>query len=360
MKKRFLKIAAAISMTLMLTGCMPGPVSVPDIKTYKDNTVSFSNIGPNDRTETYFYRRLVGQNGEKDTIARMDVETATDTLYKVDLEGSSGIATTYVCGDGMLFIIPRPTGDGIHRLMYIDGDGNISQVFESKHNMTITGDGERVVIIDHYHDPMEFDPEKVEVFPSPGNEKNGLNIVSLNDGVPERRYSMQDGTEVKIRKTFGEDNFAYEVAGYEMDLECLSGKDFKYAQWGELSDEDGVIYGVVAITKNSPYLHRWELGPGGFSTNDVKREMLFTIDIESGENKILYETKKGRIVGYTPEFVYIYRNAALYKVNIASGEEEKLGKVNCGTNNHINFRWEGSKVFIMDTLSGEYYGVIEG
>lgn len=69
--------------------------------------------------------------------------------------------------------------------------------------------------------------------------------------------------KVVIKKAFEENSFTYKVDGKDNSVACISGEGFEYAQWGNLSDKDGILYGAMAIPKKTNNMRRRNVGLGG-------------------------------------------------------------------------------------------------
>ena len=323
----------------------------------RDQTVQVSVIGPNNISDSSFYR-IVKNTDEfpNGAIVKNDVVTASDTIIYIP-DKYRIIYGAVECGEGVLVEITNSIKS--YSLIYIDENDEPKTVFESEYGMAFTKVNGRVLVHDLSTCTYLFDPDTYELYPVETDDIEDDALYTVCDNVSGRYHSMQNGTKVTLRKSFGENNFIFESGHNVIPVDCISGENFKYAQWGYLSDKDGILYGVAAIPKKESNLRWINVGIGYLATDHVVREVLYSIDVKSGENKVLFESRGARIVGYTDSDVYLYRKGTVYKRNIASGTEEQLGGVTTERKAHLEFRWVGDKMFVFDSFTGTLITVIQ-
>ncbi|WP_022770807.1 hypothetical protein [Butyrivibrio sp. NC2007] len=349
--RKLINLIALFSTILLLTGCTGSADS--------DRTVSVLVTGPNDQTTSSFYRIVKNADEFKyGAIVKMDVNTASDTVV-YQPENDRYIYDVVECGDGILFALTRSEKVPEYSLMYLNGDEETRQVFDSEHEMLIENVNGRVIVSDNYTDKYIFDPNTCEITKTEIDavEENMLNAAY--GAVSSMYYSMQDGTVATLQKVFGEDSFTYKVDDKELPIECISGDEFKYVQWGNITDNAGIISGVAAVPVYKNNHRLMEVGLGGLSIEDVSKELLFSLDVTSGKSKVLFETSGERIIGYTNKEVYLYRNSSVYKRNIDSGKEEEIGKISAKRQAQLAFRWIGMKLFVFDKFEGTLITTIQ-
>lgn len=322
--------------------------------------VEMLSMGPNDQVDSFFYRVVEDSNGNPHAaIAKMNVDTSVDTIV-YEAEENRKIYDAVECGEGIVFALTRPNGNGNYLLMFLDANDNVRTLYEADHEMIIKNINGRILFDAYDGKQNEFNLETLEVCAADFDEIEKEMLFDANDVADQRRYIMRDGTEVVIKKAFEENSFTYKVDGKDNSVACISGEGFEYAQWGNLSDKDGILYGAMAIPKKTNNMRRRNVGLGGLTSDDVIKELLFSIDVASGENKVIYETTEGHIVGHADEVVYLFKNGDVYKKNISSGEEEFIGEVPCDNKEHLEFRWIGSKLFIFELESNALITTMQG
>ena len=344
MNKKIIMILA-ILMTLscsivFLTGCS-------DAHTDKQQ-IEISVMGPNDYSDSSFYRVVKDNNGNSyAAIAKMDVETSLDTIV-YEAEENRKISNAIECGDGIVFSLTRPDGNGNYLLMYLDANDKVRTLYEAKHEIIIKNISGKILFCASDGKQNEFHPDTLEVSSVDFDEIEKEMFFNAYDVSNKRRYIMQNGTEVVLEKTFEEADFAYEVDGKDYPVDCVSGEGFEYAQWGCLSDNDGILYGMMAIPEKTNNKRRINSGISLLGSDQITKELIFSIDVKSGKSDILYETSEDRIVGHTDKDVYLFKNGAVYKRNIESGNEEMIDEVPCEKDDKLVFRWIGSKLFVFE------------
>lgn len=350
--RKLINLIALFSTILLLTGCTGSADS--------DRIVSVLATGPNDRTTSSFYRIVKNADEFKyGAIVKMEVNTASDTVV-YQSENDRYIYDAVECGEGILFALTRSEKVPEYSLMYLDGDEETRLVFDSEHEMLIENVNGSVIVSDNYTDRYIFNPNTCEITKTEIDavEENMLNAAY--GAVSSMYYTMQDGTVVTLKKLFGEDSFTYKVDDKELPIECISGDEFKYVQWGNITDNAGVIYGVSAVPVYKNNHRLMEVGLGGLSIEDVSKELLFSLDVTGGKSKVLFETSGERIIGYTDKKVYLYRNGSVYERNLDSGEEQNIGKISNENRAHFEFRWIGSKLFVFDKYTGALISTLQG
>ena len=351
MNRKIIKLAAILFSMIMLAGCT---------RNLDDQRVAVSVIGPNDMPQACFYRIVKDADSYPfGAIARMDVDTASDTIV-YEPENSRYIYTSVECGDGVLVALTRTQEIRKFTLVYIDGNAEARTVYESDYEMQIKNVDGRIFILDNYSDKYLFDPESCEVTQVETDEIEYDALTAAYDAVSGMYHTMQDGTRVTLRKTFGEDSFTCEANGTEIPLNCISGEEYKYAQWGNISDNNGILYGVTAVPVYKSDQRRMEVGLGLLSLDDITKELLFAVDVAGGNSEVIFETDDARIIGYADQVVYLYRDSTVYKRDLSSGKEEALGKISAASDDYLEFCWMGKKLFVLKAHSGAFITTIQG
>lgn len=78
--------------------------------------------------------------------------------------------------------------------------------------------------------------------------------------------------------------------------------------------------------------------------------MLFTLNIQTNECSVVYETKNGveRIVGFDGESVYLIEANSVVKYNPESKEKEKIYDIETEEDSDLKVNWSGRKMILFD------------
>ena len=368
MKKKIISVAIILSYMFILVGCtstrsiLSYIVEIAGNMSYiRDSYKKYAAvkvIGPNNISDSSFFRIVKNEDEyPHGAIAKMDVETALDTII-FEPTDDRNLSDIVECERGVLFTLTRSDAVNKYSLEYLGEDNELKMILECDRQITIEKVDDRVFVCgtDTYiydEDTQELASADIDKIVSEAFTADYYTVSGIY-------YTMEDGTKVTIRKTFYEDDFTYEVDDVELPIECISGEEFKYAQWGNVSDEGGVLYGIVAIPKYNINYRMMKVGLGGLATEDVTKELLFSLDVSGGNSKVLFETKGERIIGYTDKEVYLYRNDSVYKRNLDSGKEEEIGTIPDKSIDRLAFRWIGTKLFVFDEFKGTFITSIQG
>ena len=105
--------------------------------------------------------------------------------------------------------------------------------------------------------------------------------------------------------------------------------------------EKGEIIGLLHVPIN---LRRDPLNP---SQKELKYDVLFRLDPETGENSILYRARNNRtrIIGYQDGVIYLMNNYRIYTKTMESGETKLFLKLPRDTS--YKFDWQGDYLIVM-------------
>ena len=314
-----------------ITYVVMSAVILPNIFSWLGNgnyRLSISNIGPNTSEDHYFFRTVSNENGYPQTgVSRLDLETGDDvTLFEVDNEASDRIKHLKPDGDTVSFVVDRAKSNPKYQEYFIDESGNSTLVAESEDELGVDGDAEVRSI---YEDSTNYD------------------------------YTMADGNTVNLNKTFGDENFYCTVGDRTYIIEAISVSQNKNADFSYVSDKNGVIYGFITVPENKLNENEMKISPSLMTESDIKKEILFSFDTASGDSKVLYESSKGRIIGFSDEAVYILNGKKVLKRDLSSGKSKKIGKISSYKNETLMVKWIGNNM-IFYVKDGSVLGVITG
>lgn len=112
-------------------------------------------------------------------------------------------------------------------------------------------------------------------------------------------------------------------------------------QRNKLMAEDGEIIGLLHVARNA------RCDPYDPEQTDLKYDVLFKLDPETGESSILYNTgnKRTRIIGYRDGTIYLLQNHKVYAQTIEGGNKTLLFKL--PNNRYYGFDWQGDYLVVL-------------
>ncbi len=191
--------------------------------------------------------------------------------------------------------------------------------------------------IKRYYDTEKEKYEIIEL----GEEGNGRALYFFDS-----RYTIKaDQKLVTLYHEWGASDYSYSAEGDARDnkIDCLNEDEYKYARITEdnLTMEKGEIIGLLHVPIN---LRRDPLNP---SQKELKYDVLFRLDPETGENSILYRARNNRtrIIGYQDGVIYLMNNYRIYTKTMESGETKLFLKLPRDTS--YKFDWQGDYLIVM-------------
>lgn len=170
---------------------------------------------------------------------------------------------------------------------------------------------------------------------------------SCNVSTSEDQYISLAGHDIAIKKNKG--SSAYQYFSYQVDggskkpIDCFNKKGYANSRLvkGYLTaDKENEIRGIMCVSGNP--IESVSLNQG-----DIVRDMLFGLDLDTGESQILYDTKNNqtRIVGYEDGIVYLFKND--YKVYSQPLEGGKATEIlSIPRSNDVIFDWCEDYLFV--------------
>ncbi len=166
-----------------------------------------------------------------------------------------------------------------------------------------------------------------------GNFKTDLEEADLffeiNDGISTNteQYVRVGNKNVTIRSNKSAKAkipYSYQVEGEkEKTINCFDeyecGNSQLFSQY-MISDDANTIYGVMCVSNNrktSIDLYQ----------NDIKKDVFFSLNIDTGDSCILYDTEnnKTRIIGYDGKKLYLFKdNYKIYSYSLENSEEQEV------------------------------------
>ena len=140
-------------------------------------------------------------------------------------------------------------------------------------------------------------------------------------------------------------NCPYWVEGdpEEYGIKCLNRDEYKYSeiQQDKLAVENGEIIGLVHAVKNI------RCNPSGIRQEQLRYDVLFRLDPETGESSILYKARNNRtrVIGYQDGVIYLLKNFRIYTQDVENGKREFFLKL--PRDNSYTFDWQGDHLIVI-------------
>lgn len=184
-------------------------------------------------------------------------------------------------------------------------------------------------------------------------------FFETNDGIStDTEQNVRVGNKnVVIRRdkrAKAEMPYSYQVEGEkEYSISCFEGNEYNRSQLFQqymIPEGKDTIIGIMNVSDNARtsvdlYQH------------DIKKDILFCLDIDTGESKILYDTgdNNTRIIGYDSGIIYLFKEDYKIYSHTLTGEETELMSV--PHSNDIVFDWSGDYLIVRyrgsDTETGK-------
>ena len=84
--------------------------------------------------------------------------------------------------------------------------------------------------------------------------------------------------------------------------------------------------------------------------DDLKKEILVSINYKTGESEILYDTQKNsiRIIGYSNGKAYLLKSGKIICRNLSDGSEKEICSLSYKGDKQLSFSWVGSNLVVFD------------
>lgn len=136
----------------------------------------------------------------------------------------------------------------------------------------------------------------------------------------------------------------------EQTINCLYRTGYRNftMQQSKLTSENGEIIGLVHVVKN------YRCDPYDPSQDQLKCDILFKFDPETGENSILYKAQNNRtrVIGYQDGVIYLLKNYRIYTQVAGNWRRELFLKL--PKNKYYTFNWQGEYLIVRS--GSEIYG----
>ena len=87
--------------------------------------------------------------------------------------------------------------------------------------------------------------------------------------------------------------------------------------------------------------------PSGIRQEQLRYDVLFKLDPETGESSILYKARNNRtrVIGYQDGVIYLLKNFRIYTQDVENGKRELFLKL--PRDNSYTFDWQGDHLIVI-------------
>ncbi len=306
------------------------------------------DFGPNDiECNSFYHYTRVGKGLNQSGLQRYDLITEKDQDIFVSEVPDEQMVTSY-CGDDnevYYVVITYQDGDDESVLYHYDLHSEACEIM-----MTTEG------YLDVSRDAVT---NKIKIITDAQNyyiEDGKLQQIELSDEIISEFSSSEDivrrvaddGTIIELYKRYKQSEFSYNVDGISHEITALSDCGGEKSGLSNFFVIEGdKVIGIVQIAKNG----RNGIIPCNIIRyDDLKKEILVSIDYKTGESEILYDTQKNtiRIVGYSNGNVYLLKGSKIICKDLADGSEKDIYSLSNKGNKQLSFSWVGSKLVVFD------------
>ncbi len=173
------------------------------------------------------------------------------------------------------------------------------------------------------------------------DKESGRNIFINDDGA----YIRVNGSDIMIWK--GYSGFWYRELGSteKKKIDCLNGSEYEDSLIYEkkLTVENGEIIGLIPVVKD------FRCDSDIPVQVDLRYDILFRLNPETGESSIIYRTKnrRTRIIGYKDGIIYLMKRYKIYSQPIGKREERSL-LYELPESIGFKFDWQGDHLLIFN------------
>ena len=138
--------------------------------------------------------------------------------------------------------------------------------------------------------------------------------------------------------------YSYQIEGEtRKSIQCLEKKEYNVSDIYEeyiYEDGDSEIIGLISVSNNPNVSSK-------LYQSDIKKDILFNLNICTGESKIIYDTKDNmtRIIGYNDGIVYLFKDDyKIYSQPISGGKATEIASIPRADD--VVFDWCGDYLII--------------
>ncbi|MCR5771434.1 MAG: hypothetical protein K6G87_09415 [Butyrivibrio sp.] len=336
MLKKIVLLLCAIILTL--TGCMK----------YPGEYVCYIDLfGPNTlECHSFYHYKRVGNGLEKSGLQRYDLITETEQEIYAASDPHKQLITSYWGDDNEVYYVVKTNkkGSSEFTLFYYNLNTKEYQtVLDNEKSLSVFKDinTNRIIII----------RDKQRYYITTGNlqeiDNSDVTMNTLTKREDVIRRVKPDGTVIEICKKYDNSEYTCKVNGTSYDITALShcgGKESGLTN--SFVIEGDLIIGIVQITKGTRGLVTTDI----IRSDQLKKELLVSINYQTGESDILYNTKNNstRIIGYRNGNIYLLKQGTIICRNLSDGSEKESYNLLYDGDNQLSFSWIGSRLIIYD------------
>ncbi len=327
-------------MAFVLVGCS---------RPYSNGYVHYiHDLGPNDIECNSFYHYIRVEKGlNQSGLQRYDLITEKDQDIFISEDPDNQKVTSYWGDDDEVYyvVITYQEGDDEKVLYHYDLHSETCETMMTTEGyLDVSRDviTNKIKVITDEQNYFIEDGELQQIDPS---DEISSGFSSSEDIV---RIVSDDGTIIELYKQYKQSEFTYNVDGISHEITALSDCGGEKSGLSNFFVIEGdKVIGIVQIVKNG----RNGIIPCNIIRyDDLKKEILVSIDYKTGESEILYDTQKNtiRIVGYSNGNVYLLNGSKIICKDLADGSEKEMCSLSNKGNKQLSFSWVGSKLIVFD------------
>lgn len=157
------------------------------------------------------------------------------------------------------------------------------------------------------------------------------------------RSAYVEGQRVQFRRERYSGSLQYSLDGQRtwQPVTCLQEKIYEMSDIYEeyLTVEDGKIIGLLCVSKHP-------LESFNISASETRKDILFELDIETGESRILYDTRnnKTKIIGYREGAMYLVKAGKVYSQQLDGSE--RMALFNLPKDSKYSIDWQAGYMIV--------------
>lgn len=322
---------------LLLTGCFyPG-----------EYVYYVHDFGPNEIECNSFYHYKYPEEGLYQAgLQRYDLITETDQDIFETSDPHKQIVSSYWGNDEEVYfvVLTYQKGDDKMTLYHYElSSGEYTILLDNEKSLRVYKDvnTNKIVLIRGFERYMIEDGNLKEI------DESDVVMSSFNNKEAVVRRVSSDGTTIEICKKYDYSEFTYIVNGSSHSISALSncgGKESGLTDFFVI--EGDTIIGVFQITKGTRGLTTTNI----IRERELKKELLVSINYNTGDSEILFNTKnnKTRIIGYSNGNIYLLKDSKIICQNLSDNSEKEIYTLTYDGDKQLSFSWVGNRLIIFD------------
>lgn len=323
----------------MLTSCN---------RTYDSGYISYiAEFGPNESTCHSFYHYIPGDKVYKFSgLKRYDLITEEDQdIYIIEDTQNQSLTGYYGDDNEVYFVVTTSLEKKEESTLfhYVLNSDEYENLFSTEGRFGVYKD----LDVNKIKVTTQTQSYYIEDGCLQTADDEGFTATPLYDQESSVRLTSTDGTVIEINKKYKNTDFTYTIGNSTGVITALSDYDTeKSGVSNNFVIEGDKVIGIVQITNGNK-----GITPTNYIEPDgLKEEVLFSLDYNTGESVVLYNTHNSstRIIGYSNGHVYLIKKGKILCRNLADDNETEIYTLTYDGNGQLAFYWIGNKLVIYD------------